>query len=82
VSKDFDLTETAVREQVNQAERDAGTHRDEGMTTEERGELPELRRHDRRLRPDVEILKRRSALVRVGVMVIAPTWVRFRRSPG
>jgi transposase-like protein len=33
VSKDFDLTETAVREWVKQAERDTGTRLDGGLTT-------------------------------------------------
>jgi transposase len=61
VSRDFDLTETAVREWVKQAERDAGTRRDGGLTTEERRELSELRRENRRLREDVEILKRATA---------------------
>jgi transposase len=58
VAKDFDLTETAVREWVKQAGRDAGTVRDGGLTTEERQELAQLRRENRRLREDVEILKR------------------------
>lgn len=44
VSRDFDLTETAVREWVRQAE-----------------ELSRLRRENRRLREDVEILKRATA---------------------
>jgi transposase len=61
VSKDFDLTETAVREWVRQAERDAGMRRDGGLTTAERQELSELRRDNRRLREDVEILKRATA---------------------
>lgn len=59
VSRDFDLTETAVRAWVQQAEVDAG-HRD-GLTTEERKELSDLRRENRRLREDVEILKRATA---------------------
>ncbi|WP_432875101.1 transposase [Kribbella sp. CA-245084] len=57
IAKDFDLTETAVRAWVKQAELDAGT-RDDGMTTTEREELAQLRRENRRLREDVEILKR------------------------
>jgi transposase len=61
VAKDFDLTETAVREWVRQAERDAGTRQDGVLTTEERRELTELRRENRRLRGDVEILKRAAA---------------------
>jgi len=60
VARDFDLTETAVREWVKQAERDAGTRHD-GMTTAEREEFNQLRRENRRLREDVEILKRATA---------------------
>ncbi|PWR12904.1 hypothetical protein DKT69_22520 [Micromonospora sicca] len=60
VSKDFDLTETAVREWVKQAELDAGT-RSDGLTSDEREELAQLRRENRRLREDVEILKRATA---------------------
>ena len=61
VAKDFDLTETAVREWVKQAERDTGTRVDGGLTSAERQELIELRRECRRLREDVEILKRATA---------------------
>jgi len=49
-----------VREWVKQAELDAGTHSD-GLTSAEREELAELRRENRRLREDVEILKRATA---------------------
>jgi transposase len=61
VARDFDLTETAVREWVKQAGRDAGTRQDGGLTSAERKELAELRRENRRLREDVEILKRATA---------------------
>ena len=61
VARDFDLTETAVREWVRQAERDAGTRQDGGLTSAERRELAELRRENRRLREDVDILKRATA---------------------
>jgi transposase len=61
VARDFDLTETAVREWVKQAGRDAGTRRDGGLTTDERQELAQLRRENRRLREDVEVLKRATA---------------------
>jgi transposase len=61
VARDFDLTETAVREWVKQAERDAGTRVDGGLTSAEREELVQLRRECRRLREDVEILKRATA---------------------
>ena len=60
VAKDFDLTETAVREWLKQAERDAGSG-DGGLTTSEKDELAQLRRENRRLREDVEILKRATA---------------------
>jgi transposase len=60
VAKDFDLTETAVREWVNPAERDAGT-RDGGLISDERCELAELRKENRRLKEDVDILKRATA---------------------
>jgi transposase len=61
VARDFDLTETAVREWVRQAQRDAGTHGDGGLTGTERQELSALRRENQRLRQDVEILKRATA---------------------
>ena len=61
VAKDFDLTETAVREWLKQSGRDAGTRRDGGLTTDERQELTQLRRENRRLREDVEVLKRATA---------------------
>jgi transposase len=56
VAKDFDLTETAVRSWVNQAETDAGER--PGLTTEERTELTRLRRENRSSKEDVEVLKR------------------------
>jgi transposase len=61
VARDFDLTETAVRKWVKQAERDAGTRVDGALTSAEREELVRLRRECRRLREDVEILKRATA---------------------
>ena len=61
VARDFDLTETAVREWVRQAERDADVRQDGGLTSAERQELVQLRRECRKLREDVEILKRATA---------------------
>jgi transposase len=49
-----------VREWVRQAEIDTGT-RGDGLTSEERAELAQLRRENRRLREDVDILKRATA---------------------
>lgn len=59
VARDFDLTETAVRAWVHQAETDVGER--PGLTTEEREELTRLRRENRRLREDNETLKRATA---------------------
>ncbi|GAA2782111.1 transposase [Nonomuraea dietziae] len=59
VAKDFDLTETAVRQWIRQAEVDAGQR--EGLTSSERQELEALRRENRRLREDVDVLKRATA---------------------
>jgi transposase len=60
VVRDFDLTETAVRAWVKQAELDAGTRVD-GLTSDERSELARLRTENRRLQQDVDILKRATA---------------------
>jgi len=59
VARDFDLTETAVRAWVKQADIDAG--RLDGLTSAEREELAQLRRENRQLREDVGILKRATA---------------------
>jgi transposase len=61
IARDFDLTETAVREWVRQAERDSGTRSDGGLTSAERQELAALRRENRQLREDVGVLKRATA---------------------
>ncbi|MEU3498701.1 hypothetical protein ABZ747_35100 [Kitasatospora cineracea] len=57
--KDFDLTEATVRDWVRQAEIDAGER--DGRTSDEREELARLRRENRRLREDVDILRRATA---------------------
>ena len=49
-----------MRQWVKQAEVDAGA-RSDGLTSAERAELTELRRQNRQLRQDVEILKRATA---------------------
>ena len=59
VCRDLDLTETAVRRWVQQAEIDAGKR--PGLTTAERAELAELRRENRVLREEREILKKAAA---------------------
>ena len=60
IARDFDLTETAVRQWVKQADLDAGTRTD-GLSSDERAELARLRAENRRLQQDNEILKRATA---------------------
>ena len=59
VCRDLDLTETAVRAWVRQAEIDSGER--DGLTTTEREELAQLRRENRVLREERDILKRATA---------------------
>ena len=62
VARDLDLTETAVREWVKQADIDDGTG--DGLTTAERAELARLRQENRVLREERDILKRATAFMR------------------
>ncbi len=57
VAKDLDLTETAVREWVRRAEADAGLGRPGELASAEREELTRLRRENKQLRLEREILK-------------------------
>src|SRR5919199_1302481 len=59
VCRDLDLTETAVRRWVAQADIDAG--RRDGLTTAECEELTRLRRENRVLREEREILRKAAA---------------------
>ena len=61
VSKDLDLTETAVREWVKRAEVDAGKGPPDALTTVEREELQRLRRENKRLLMERDILKKATA---------------------
>jgi transposase len=56
VARDLDLSETAVRRWINQAEVDAG--RRDGLSTAEREELARLRKEVRVLREERDILRR------------------------
>jgi transposase-like protein len=56
VARELDLTQTALREWVRRAEADAGERQDV-LTTEERQELARLRRENKQLRQEREILK-------------------------
>src|SRR5947209_11313997 len=59
VARELDLTETALRSWVRQAEIDAGRGTPGALTTEEREELGRLRRENRTLRMERDILKKR-----------------------
>ena len=59
VCRDLDLTETAVRRWIAQADIDEG--RRDGLTTSERDELSRLRRENRVLREEREILRKAAA---------------------
>jgi transposase len=61
VSRDLDLTESAVRNWVKQAKIDAGKGGTGPLTTTERTELVALRREARQLRMEREILKKATA---------------------
>ncbi len=61
VTKQFDLTETALREWVKRAEADAGKSKNGALTTPERMELAELRKRVKRLEMERDILKKATA---------------------
>jgi transposase-like protein len=57
VSKDLDLTENSLREWVKRADIDAGKGPPDALTTAERDELTRLRRENKRLSQERDILK-------------------------
>jgi transposase len=60
LAREFEPTETTIRNWIAQADRDAG-RRSDGLTTDERGELNQLRREVKALREEREILKKAAA---------------------
>jgi transposase len=60
VARDLDLTETALREWVKRARADRSKGKT-GLTTAEREELTRLRRENRILQEEREILKKAAA---------------------
>jgi transposase len=61
LAKELDLTETAVRAWVGQAEIDAGHGSAGALTSAEREELSQLRRRVKTLEMEREILKKATA---------------------
>jgi transposase len=61
VSRELDLTESAVRNWVRQAKIDAGRGPAGALTTAERAELVALRREAKQLRMEREILRKATA---------------------
>lgn len=61
VAKDLDLTETSLRAWVKQAEVDAGKGPAEALTTAEKQELAQLRRENRVLKMERDLLKKAAA---------------------
>ena len=61
IAHDMDLTESALRNWVKQTEIDAGRGPAGTLTSEEREELRRLRRENKQLRMEREILKKATA---------------------
>ena len=61
VADDLDLTESALREWVRRAEASAPKSPSEALATSEREELERLRRENKRLQMEREILKKAAA---------------------
>jgi transposase len=61
VTKQFDLTETALREWVRRAAIDAASGPADALTTAERLELTELRKRVKRLEMERDILKKATS---------------------
>ena len=59
VAKELGISESGLRRWMAQNDVDAG--RKEGLSSKEREELTQLRRDNRRLEMEIEILKRASA---------------------
>jgi transposase len=62
LARDFDVSNPAARAWVGQPGWDARNRSDGGLTSADQQELARLRRENRRLREDLEILKRAAAI--------------------
>jgi len=61
VARELDLTESALRLWVDRARADKGKGRPDVLTTAEREELSKLRKENRELRMERDILKKAAA---------------------
>ena len=82
LSREFEPTAQAIWNWVRQAERDAG-RRDDGLPEAERAELARLRRENRQLRQECELLARRrfgsQAEARMAVFRFIEGWYTLAR---
>ena len=71
LAKEFEPTAQAIRNWVAQADRDGGS-RDDGLKTEERDEINRLRRENRQLKLERDILSKAAAWFARETDVIPP----------
>jgi len=71
LAKEFEPTAQAIRNWVAQADRDGGS-RDDGLETEERDEINRLRRENRQLKLERDILSKAAAWFARETDVIPP----------
>jgi len=81
LSREFEPSAQAIRNWVAQADRDEG-RRSDGLTTPEREELRLLKRENRRLREEREILAIGEEGQRMIQRIIRPTNAWFARETG
>ena len=60
LAREFEPSRETIRQWVKQAELDAGQRQD-GLTTDEKAEIAQLRREVKRLKQEQEILKKAAA---------------------
>ena len=63
LARELVLTDPAIRARVSQRRQDVCSGEDGGQSSPDRRELAELRRENRRLREELEILKRAAAIL-------------------
>ena len=61
IAKELDLTETALRSWIKQADVDEGRGPEDALTTDEKAELAALRKENRVLKMERDLLKKAAA---------------------